>query len=117
MKNANGVFKEQQEEKMVNHPKHYNQYDMETIVMMEKIWGKDAVFLWCEMTAFKYRMRMGLKEGNPIEQDLAKEKWYLDRAKQIIMDAGIIPIDGGTIGVRNGRFEALRNRDQDGQEL
>ena len=67
---------------MVNHPSHYNKYDIEVIKMMERIWGKDAVALWCTMTAFKYRMRLGEKPENPIEQDLKKEQWYLDKAKE-----------------------------------
>lgn len=70
-------------EEQVNHPDHYNRYDKETIEMMRKIWGDAAVAQWCEMTAFKYRMRMGTKEGNPIEQDLEKEKWYLNYKKRL----------------------------------
>ena len=67
---------------MVNHPSHYNKYDIEVIDMMEKIWGKEACRLWCIMTAFKYRMRLGEKPENPIEQDLEKERWYLNKAKE-----------------------------------
>lgn len=69
---------------MVNHPNHYNTYEMEVIDMMERIWGKKSTALWCEMTAFKYRMRMGTKPDNSIEQDLKKEKWYLDKYKELI---------------------------------
>jgi hypothetical protein len=65
----------------VDHPKHYNLYDIETIDMMEKIWGKDATILFCKMTAFKYRMRMFLKD-DPAE-DFRKEQWYLDKAKEM----------------------------------
>lgn len=67
---------------MVNHPSHYNKYDVEVIDMMEKIWGTEAVALWAEMTAFKYRMRLGEKPENPIEQDLNKETWYLNKSKE-----------------------------------
>ena len=67
---------------MVNHPKHYNKYDIEVIDMMRKIWGDDAVATWCKLTAFKYRMRLGEKPNNSIKQDLEKENfylgWYLD---------------------------------------
>ena len=52
--------------------------------MMLRIYGKVATAMWCEMTAFKYRMRLGNKPDNPIEQDLAKERWYLEMAKQIM---------------------------------
>ena len=68
---------------MVNHPDHYNQYSMEVIDMMERIWGVEATALWCEMTAFKYRMRMGTKPGNSTQQDLNKEDWYLRKAKEL----------------------------------
>ncbi len=66
---------------MVNHPSHYNNYPIEVLDMMISIWGKDAVKLWCEMTAFKYRMRLGLKDN--IEQDLAKEQWYLNKVNEL----------------------------------
>ena len=51
--------------------------------MMVSIWGKEKVADWCEITAFKYRMRMGTKPDNSIEQDLKKEQWYLNKAKEL----------------------------------
>ena len=71
------------EYEMVNHPSHYNQYDIEVIDMIIKIWGPEAAALWCDITAFKYRMRMGTKPGNSIEQDIKKEQWYLNKAREI----------------------------------
>ena len=68
---------------MVNHPSHYNQYDIEVIDMIIKIWGPEAAALWCDITAFKYRMRMGTKPDNSIEQDIKKEQWYLNKSKEI----------------------------------
>lgn len=73
-------------EEKVNHPKHYNQYPIEVIDMMIAIWGVDAVISWCEITAYKYRMRLGKKPENPIEQDLAKEQWYLNKALELKPD-------------------------------
>ena len=35
------------------------------------------------MTAFKYRMRVGTKPDNSVEQDLQKERWYLNKAKEL----------------------------------
>lgn len=35
------------------------------------------------MTAFKYRMRLGTKPDNPMDQDLVKERWYLAKAKEL----------------------------------
>lgn len=67
----------------VNHPSHYNNYSMEVIDMMRKIYGDENTALFCEMNAFKYRMRMGTKPDNSIQQDLKKEKWYLNKANEI----------------------------------
>lgn len=68
---------------MVNHPKHYNRYSKEVIRMMVGIWGYDAVISFCELNAFKYRMRMGTKPKNSIEQDLEKENWYLNMKEEL----------------------------------
>lgn len=68
-------------EEQVNHPKHYNQYSVEVIDMMVSIWGTDKVIDFCVINAFKYRMRLGHK-GN-MEQDLAKEQWYLNKADEL----------------------------------
>lgn len=71
------------EYEMVDHPTHYNQYDIEVIDMIIRIWGPEAAALWCDITAFKYRMRMGTKPDNSIEQDIKKEQWYLNKSKEI----------------------------------
>lgn len=68
----------------VNHPTHYNKYSMEVIDMMEKIWGPESTALFCEMNAFKYRMRMGSKPTSDILEDLEKEAWYLKRRNELI---------------------------------
>ena len=68
-------------EEKVNHPSHYNQYDIETIDMMVSIWGKENTAIFCTLCAYKYRMRLALKDN--IEQDLAKEQWYLNKAKEL----------------------------------
>lgn len=68
---------------MVNHPDHYNNYDKEVIDMIEAIWGTEKAAIWCEITAFKYRMRMGTKPDNDINQDIKKEKWYLNKFKEL----------------------------------
>ena len=62
-------------------PDHYKQYPIESIDMMILIWGKEKTKDFCLMTAFKYRMRLGHKDN--IEQELNKEKWYLDKAKEL----------------------------------
>lgn len=67
----------------VNHPSHYNNYSVEVIDMMLCIYGPQKTFDFCEMNAYKYRMRMGTKPGIDINQDLEKERWYLKKAKEI----------------------------------
>lgn len=64
-------------------PDHYKKYSVECIDMMIAIYGKEKVATYCELAAFKYRMRMGTKPDNPIEQDLEKEKWYLNKSKEL----------------------------------
>lgn len=68
---------------MVQHPHHYNTYSVEVIDMFEKIYGPARVADWCEITALKYRLRMGTKPDNSIKQDLDKEEWYLKKAKEL----------------------------------
>ena len=65
----------------VNHPSHYAQYPLEVIEMMVRIWGKEKVATFCEINAFKYRMRAGHKDN--VGQDLGKEAWYLEKAKEL----------------------------------
>lgn len=64
-------------------PDHYKQFSIETIDMMVAIWGKEATALHCEMCAFKYRIRMGVKPDQPIERDLEKVNWYMAKAKEL----------------------------------
>lgn len=65
------------------HPNHYKKYSVEVIDMFEKIYGKKETALWCEMTALKYRMRMGMKPEQSVELDLQKENWYLNKANEL----------------------------------
>ena len=68
---------------MVDHPSHYNNYDKEVIEMMERIWGTEKTAIFCELNAFKYRMRMGTKPTSPINEDLEKETWYLNKMREL----------------------------------
>lgn len=64
-------------------PSHYKTGGMEVFDMMVKIWGVEKAIAHCEMTAFKYRMRVGKKPNQPIERDLEKAKWYEDKASEL----------------------------------
>lgn len=68
-------------------PDHYKSYSVETIDMMVAIYGKEKTAIHCELTAFKYRQRLGKKDS--LQQDLAKEKWYLDKAKELRNDNSV----------------------------
>ena len=61
--------------------KHYDSERINVMVHMEKIWGTMATMIFCEMNAFKYRSRIGKKEGQSPEQELLKIHWYEQAAK------------------------------------
>lgn len=64
-------------------PAHYQTFSIEVIDMMEAIWGVDKLIAYCEINAFKYRMRLGVKPNQPIERDLEKARWYENKAMEM----------------------------------
>lgn len=64
-------------------PNHYKSLGKETFEMMIDIWGKNAFIQHCEMSAFKYRMRIGTKPNQPTDRELQKIKWYEKKAKEL----------------------------------
>lgn len=76
-------------------PQHYKRYPVEVIDMMVQIFGLEQTMIHCILTAFKYRMRMGTKPTSTIEEDLEKEKWYLEKAEQLKkqLKSNITPTD------------------------
>lgn len=60
---------------------HYNQHQIETIEMMVRIWGHEKTAIFCELNAFKYRMRLGFK--GDINEDLKKERYYLEKMNEL----------------------------------
>jgi hypothetical protein len=75
-------------------PDYYKKGGKEVFDMMIDIWGKDAFIAFCEMNNFKYRMRMGNKEGNSIEQELKKANWYEQKAKELRNEQSITKPNG-----------------------
>lgn len=66
----------------VNHPQHYNRPGRkECIEEMLDIYGPEKVSAFCELNAYKYRYRAGLK-GNK-DEDLKKADWYLKKMNEI----------------------------------
>jgi hypothetical protein len=67
-------------------PDHYKRGGKETIDKMVDIWGAENVAIHCEITAFKYMERLGAKPDQPIERDLAKARWYINKAEELRAD-------------------------------
>jgi len=64
-------------------PKHYKNLTKQPFEMMIDVWGKKAFIKFCEMNAFKYRMRIGSKPNEDVERELEKIKRYENKAKQL----------------------------------
>lgn len=64
-------------------PEHYKQQSREVWEMMLAIWGEEKFIAHCEMCAFKYRMRIGLKPNQDIQDELNKAIWYEQKAKEL----------------------------------
>jgi hypothetical protein len=60
---------------------HYNTERLNSAIKMEAIWGTHAMMVFCEINAFKYRERLGKKDGASPAQDLVKAEWYEKAAK------------------------------------
>lgn len=68
--------------------KHYEQNRLQSIVKFERTYGTLAVMTFCEISADKYRERLGLKPGQPLEQEALKIKWYTEAAKYFFSKLG-----------------------------
>lgn len=62
-------------------PNHYKKYGKEVIDLMVDIWGIQKVISFCEMNSFKYRMRAGDKEGQDLEIEISKARYYEQKAE------------------------------------
>ena len=51
---------------------------------MLELYGIQAVINFCELNAFKYKWRAGLKTGESAEVDLKKAQWYADYRENLI---------------------------------
>lgn len=74
----------QKEIDKVNHPSHYQKDGKECIEVMLELYGIQAVINFCELNAFKYKWRAGLKTGESAEVDLKKAQWYADYRENLI---------------------------------
>lgn len=53
---------------------HYSDNRINAIRMFESIWGTEATMKFCEMNAFKYRLRLGKKDD--VNLEMKKVRWY-----------------------------------------
>jgi len=61
--------------------KHYHSNRIEAIVKYERVYGTLATMTFCEITAERYRERIGKKDSQSLEQEALKIKWYENAAK------------------------------------
>lgn len=66
---------------MVNHPSHYLKGEMETIDEMVTIFGIEKVIVFCQLNAYKYKVRAPYKGKQ--DEDLRKADWYLLAAEAL----------------------------------
>ena len=57
-------------------PAHYKSGDKEVWEMMIDVFGKEKYLAFCELNAFKYRMRAGKKPKTSVMDDFSKAVWY-----------------------------------------
>lgn len=68
---------------MVNNPPHYNQPGQpEVWEQMVTLYGKEAYINFARLSAYKYRMRAGVKTADPA-QDIAKARWYEQKIQEL----------------------------------
>jgi hypothetical protein len=70
-----------QEDIMVTKPPHYTYGSMEVFDMMLAVFGPKKVKAYCEIAAFKYRMRAGRKDD--VNRDINKALWYEEKYKSL----------------------------------
>jgi hypothetical protein len=62
---------------------HYQKQFMEFIRAQERLYGTVVAFLVCQSNVDKYNQRAGMKEGVPVEKDIAKRDWYFTVAQAL----------------------------------
>lgn len=65
-------------------PAHYKKEGKQVWELMIEKWGAEKFVAFCEMNAFKYHNRMGLKPDEPKQLNQAKADWYESKAKEIL---------------------------------
>jgi len=90
---------------------HYSDQRINVIRILEVVWGTKATMMFCEMNAFKYRMRVGKKDD--VSQELTKTEWYEKMAQYLRNKEEKLPgLGSGEIPLYP-EFEKILNNDQD----
>lgn len=74
-------FENNDEEDIINHPKHYNSHQYECIDEMLAVFGKEAVIHFCICNVWKYRHRADDKGSH--EENMAKADWYINKLMEL----------------------------------
>ncbi len=88
--------------------KHYSDQRIDMIRMLEQIWGTQNLMIFCEMNAFKYRMRLG-KKDDPT-QEMIKISWYEKMAQHLKEDLEKGRNISGLEIYDSGMFESFKNK-------
>jgi hypothetical protein len=72
----------------VYRPRHYgltlpDGLECEAFDVIHAVLGDEGTAKYCLGSTLKYLLRAGKKDGNPVEQDLRKAAWFLNRAAGI----------------------------------
>lgn len=87
---------------------HYNSERINAIHIFEQTYGTLAVMYFCEINALKYRLRIGKKQSQSLEQEIIKAKWYENAAAYFFEkynSASLVP------GIDNIRTHPIVKRD------
>tara|TARA_R100000654_G_scaffold65694_2_gene93623 strand:+ start:344 stop:703 length:360 start_codon:yes stop_codon:yes gene_type:complete len=64
-------------------PNHYKSGGKEVWEMMIDCYGLEAYINFCQLNAFKYRMRAGKKPNSTAQDDIKKAQWYEEKIDMI----------------------------------
>lgn len=60
---------------------HYDRNRMDMMRVAEQTYGTIGAMYFCEINILKYRLRMGHKQGQELEIEMTKVRWYEKAAK------------------------------------
>lgn len=67
---------------------HYDSKRLNAIIKYERTYGTLGVMVFCEITADRYRERLGKKDNQSLEQEALKISWYEKAAEYYFKKLG-----------------------------